>query len=158
MSVGRFVVAVLVGLVLIDMTGPAITRHKPSPALYFWLAAAVLLVGALFLLLWHRRRMTELRKEWLLSDDWTKVPTWSRNDFWACPRCGTVCPSIAAAEQHLDVETSPCAALRDHRDRLDAEGAQRKEKDRIGAGWPAGIVGENYRDEQDPQGGGEAGA
>jgi hypothetical protein len=159
-TVGRFITAVLVGLVLIDMTGPAITRHKPGPALELWLGAAVLLVGTLALLLWHRRRMFELRKQYLLSDDWEKVPPWARDDFWACPRCGNICPSVDAAERHLDPETSPCAALQAHREALESSDHERREAAinriaaaaRPGAGWPAGVVGDGLNDDQDNTG------
>jgi hypothetical protein len=144
-TVGRFVVAVLVGLALIDAAGPQITRRSPPQIAWLWLAIALALIVGLALALWHRRRLAELRKHWLISEDWEKVPTWSHDDFWACPRCGTMCPSIAWAELHMDPETSPCAAFQQHLEQVTPEVKAAVP----GAGWPAGITGDDTEGDSD---------
>jgi hypothetical protein len=136
---GRFIVALLVGLALIDSAGPQITRHSPPAIAWLWLGGALLLVGWLALVLWHRRRLVELRKQWLVSEDWLEIPGWSRDSRWACPRCGAECPSLSYAEQHLDPLTSPCAALQQHIEQVTPE----VKATVPGAGWPAGIVGDD---------------
>jgi hypothetical protein len=75
-----------------------------------WICAALLLLGAAGLALWHRRKVAELRE---LHNDviggWRRISTvtpWPKE----CRSCGQPAYSWAATRVHRDQQTSACAA------------------------------------------------
>lgn len=97
--------AALFAVVVIRSANWAATR-------VLWLCAALLLLGALGLALWHRRKLAELRDlEIGTMGGWRRVnqfTTWPR----ACRACGLVAHDWRSIRTHGDPESSACAAFR----------------------------------------------
>jgi hypothetical protein len=116
---------------------PIVVRYLSRPALYLWLGGLVLVLGFGMLGVWYRSRRLELAAAELEADDWTRLHHWRRHDWWACPRCGAAVPGLAAAEVHMDPDTSACAAYQRHLDNLDTLARNRPESDDKGPDWAA---------------------